>query len=172
MIYALLFYEFFLIGLFAVGGGAATIPFLFDLSEKYGWFSFQDLSNMIAVSEATPGPIGVNMATFAGFETAGVLGALVATTGLILPSLMIIILLVKAVSQFACRQVLGDVLAIVRPAVAALILNAAVQIGAVSLTNLMCAVMFVLFLILMRFYKISPVFYVVLAGLLGYVLKL
>lgn len=172
MIYALLFYEFFLIGLFAVGGGAATIPFLFDLSEKYGWFSFQDLSNMIAVSEATPGPIGVNMATFAGFETAGVLGALVATTGLILPSLMTIILLVKAVSQFACRQVLGDVLAIVRPAVAALILNAAVQIGAVSLTNLMCAVMFVLFLILMRFYKISPVFYVVLAGLLGYVLKL
>lgn len=172
MIYALLFYEFFLIGLFAVGGGAATIPFLFDLSEKYGWFSFQDLSNMIAVSEATPGPIGVNMATFAGFETAGVLGALVATTGLILPSLMIIILLVKAVSRLACRQVFSDVLAFVRPAVVALILNAAVQIGAVSLTNLTCAVMFVLFLILMRFYKISPVFYIMLAGLLGYVLKL
>ena len=172
MIYALLFYEFFLIGLLAVGGGAATIPFLFDLSEKYGWFSFQDLSDMIAVSEATPGPIGVNMATFAGFETAGVLGALVATTGLVLPSLMIIILLVKAVNQFSCRQVFDDVLAFVRPAVAALILNAAAQIGAVSLTSLMCAVMFVLFLILMRFYKTSPVFYIVLAGLLGYVLKL
>lgn len=99
MIYGLLFYEFFMVGLFAIGGGAATIPFLFDLSAKYNWFSFEDLANMIAVSESTPGPIGVNMATFAGFETAGVLGALCATFGLILPSVIIIVLFVKTVEN-------------------------------------------------------------------------
>lgn len=72
MIYALLFYEFFKIGLFAIGGGAVTIPFLFDLTEKYDWFTTAQLTNMIAVAESTPGPLGVNMATFAGFQSAGI----------------------------------------------------------------------------------------------------
>ena len=113
MIYVLLFYKFFIIGLLAIGGGAATIPFLFDLSKKHGWFSLEDLTDMIAVSEATPGPIGVNMATFAGFETAGVLGALTATFGLVLPSIIVIILLVKIIDKFACYDTLGQILKIV-----------------------------------------------------------
>ena len=78
MIYLLLFFEFFKIGLLAVGGGLVTVPFLFDLSEAYGWFSTSDLANMIAVSESTPGPIGVNMATFAGYNACGIMGALLA----------------------------------------------------------------------------------------------
>ena len=172
MIYALLFYEFFLIGLFAIGGGAATIPFLFDLSKKYNWFSFEDLANMIAVSESTPGPIGVNMATFAGFETAGVKGALCATFGLILPSVIIIVLFAKTVEKFACEKALHHILKFVQPAVCALILNAAIEIGMLSLTNLMCVGEFVLLLILMRFYKANPIFYIVLSGVLGYVCKL
>lgn len=172
MIYILLFYEFFLIGLFAIGGGAATIPFLFDLSKKYNWFSFEDLTNMIAVSESTPGPIGVNMATFAGFETAGVKGALCATFGLILPSVIIIVLFAKTVEKFACEKALHHTLKFVQPAVCALILNAAIEIGMLSLTNLMCVGEFVLLLILMRFYKANPIFYIVLSGVLGYVCKL
>ena len=172
MIYILLFYEFFLVGLFAIGGGAATIPFLFDLSKKYNWFSFEDLTNMIAVSESTPGPIGVNMATFAGFETAGVKGALCATFGLILPSVIIIVLFAKTVEKFACEKALHHILKFVQPAVCALILNAAIEIGMLSLTNLMCVGEFVLLLILMRFYKANPIFYIVLSGVLGYVCKL
>ena len=85
MVFLRLFYEFFKTGLFAIGGGMATIPFLYDMSDATGWFSYDDLANMIAVSESTPGPIGVNMATYVGFITGtdlggvlmGVIGALV-----------------------------------------------------------------------------------------------
>jgi len=172
MIYALLFYEFFLIGLFALGGGAATIPFLFDLSKKYGWFSFDDLTNMIAISEATPGPIGVNMATFAGFETAGVSGALCATLGLIAPSVIVIVLFVKVIEKFAFNDVLSGVLKFVQPAVCALILNAALEIGLLSIKNCMAFVLLIFLLVLGHFYQKGPVFYILFSGVMGYVLKL
>ena len=94
MIYLQLFWEFFQTGLFAVGGGMATIPFLYDISDKTGWFTHLDLANMIAVGESTPGPIGVNMATYVGYITGmgqgsifhAILGAVTATFGLVLPS--------------------------------------------------------------------------------------
>lgn len=82
-----LFLEFFKIGLFAVGGGLATIPFLHQLAEKYTWFTVQTLVDMIAISESTPGAMGVNMSTYTGFTTAGIPGALTATFALILPSI-------------------------------------------------------------------------------------
>ena len=92
MMYLLLFFEFFKIGLFAVGGGLATIPFLYALSDKYHWFSSAQLVDMIALSESTPGPLGINMATFAGFQTIGVLGGAISTFGLVLPALFVIII--------------------------------------------------------------------------------
>ena len=92
MIFGILFSEFFKIGLFAVGGGLVTIPFLFELTRKYNWFSAQELMDMIAVSQSTPGPIGINMATYAGFQTAGIYGGIVATFGLVLPSLATLLL--------------------------------------------------------------------------------
>ena len=76
MTYLILFLEFFKIGLFAVGGGLATLPFLSELAGKYPWFDESMLGNMIAVSQSTPGPIGINMATYAGFNAGGVLGGL------------------------------------------------------------------------------------------------
>ena len=90
MIFLRLFWEFFKTGLFAIGGGMATVPFLFDISARTSWFTPSELANMIAISESTPGPIGVNMATYVGFETAGILGGLVATIGLVTPSVIII----------------------------------------------------------------------------------
>ena len=92
MILLRLFYEFFKTGLFSVGGGLATIPFLQDIGQRTGWFTDADLTTMIAVSESTPGPMGVNMATYVGFETAGLPGAVVATLGLITPSIIVIII--------------------------------------------------------------------------------
>ena len=83
----LLYYEFFKVGLFAMGGGLATLPFLYDLADKYDWFTREMIGDMIAVSESTPGPIGVNMATYTGFQNAGPVGAVVATLGLITPSI-------------------------------------------------------------------------------------
>ena len=93
MIYLRLFFEFFKTGLFSVGGGLATLPFLYDISTKTGWFSTAEIADMVAISESTPGPIGVNMATYAGFQTAGVLGSIVATVGLVTPSVIVILII-------------------------------------------------------------------------------
>ena len=95
-----LFWEFFKTGLFAVGGGMATLPFLYSMADKTGWFTSAQLADMIAVSESTPGPIGVNMATDVGFTTAGVPGAVVATLGLVTPSVIIILIIARVLQKF------------------------------------------------------------------------
>ena len=100
MILLQLFWEFFKTGLFAIGGGLATLPFLYDLSDKTGWFTHGDLTNMIAVAESTPGPIGVNTATYVGFTTAGLPGALIATLGLITPSIIVILIIAGFLKAF------------------------------------------------------------------------
>ena len=91
----ILIFEFFKIGLFSVGGGLATLPFLYRLADKYPWFSMSQIPDMIAISESTPGPLGVNMATYTGFQHSGVIGSICATVGLIFPSVVIIIIISK-----------------------------------------------------------------------------
>ena len=95
MIYLKLFLEFFHIGLFSYGGGYATLPFLYHIVEKYGWYTTSQLSDMIAISSVTPGPLGVNVATFAGYVTAGILGAFIATVSILLPSIIIVIIITE-----------------------------------------------------------------------------
>src|SRR5690554_1960609 len=121
MIYLILYLEFFKIGLFSLGGGLATLPFLQELIVKYGWISNEELLNMIAVSESTPGPIGVNTATFVGFNTANIFGGVVATMGLVTPSIIIITVIAHYFSKFNEHpNVVGAFLGI-RPAVTGLI---------------------------------------------------
>ena len=172
MIYWLLFFEFFKIGLFAIGGGAVTIPFLFDLSDKYHWFSTTELTDMIAVSESTPGPLGVNMATFAGFQTAGILGGIVATFGLVLPSVIIIILISKLLKQFAQNEHAQTLLSSIWPGVLALIIFAGWQIARISIVDIKTTIIFIIFTILIYFYKKSPIFYILLSAATGIILKL
>ncbi len=100
MLYLRLYFEFFKTGLFSVGGGMATLPFLYAMSDKTGWFSHELLADMVAVSESTPGPIGVNMATYVGYVTGGVPGAVIATAGLVTPCCIIILLIARALKQF------------------------------------------------------------------------
>ena len=100
MIFLRLFWEFFKTGLFAVGGGMATLPFLYDMADRTGWFTAANLADMIAVSESTPGPIGVNMATYIGYEFHGTFGGIVATLGEILPSYICIVLIAKFFARF------------------------------------------------------------------------
>ena len=100
MLYLRLFWEFFKTGLFAVGGGMATLPFLYSMSDTTGWFTHAQLADMIAVSESTPGPIGVNMATYVGFTAAGIPGAVIATLGLITPSIIIILIIARVLAAF------------------------------------------------------------------------
>ncbi len=120
-IYLLLSLEFFKIGLFSFGGGYATLPFLYHLSSEYHWYSIKELVQMLGVAAVTPGPIGINMATYAGFETAGFLGASIATVSVILPSLIIVIAVSKLLKNFKDNFYVQSALFGLRPAACAMI---------------------------------------------------
>ena len=135
MIFLKLFFEFFKVGLFAVGGGMATFPFLSELGPRTGWFTQSQLADMVAVSESTPGPIGVNMASYVGFATAGVLGAVVATLGLITPSVIIILLVARVLAAFRESRLVQNIFYGLRPASAGLIAAAGLSVAALSLLD-------------------------------------
>lgn len=141
MIYLQLFWEFFQTGLFAIGGGMATIPFLYDISDKTGWFTHMDLANMIAVSESTPGPIGVNMATYVGYITGSsqggifhaILGAVTATFGLVLPSLIVILIVAAMLKRFKDSPLVQSAFYGLRPASTGLIAAAGISVAVSNL---------------------------------------
>ena len=135
MLYLRLFWEFFKTGLFAVGGGMATLPFLYSMSDATGWFTHAQLADMIAVSESTPGPIGVNMATYVGFSTAGVPGAVVATLGLITPSVIIILIIARVLAAFRQNKTVDAAFYGLRPCSVGLIAAAGLLVVKISLFN-------------------------------------
>ena len=132
MIFLTLFLEFFKIGLFSVGGGLATIPFLMELAGKYDWLTHEMLTDMIAVSEATPGPIGINLATYSGFAAAGVPGALVASFSIVLPSFITISIIAKVLQKFRQNPLVDSVFSGIRPVVTGLIAAAGMSVLKVS----------------------------------------
>ena len=136
MIYLRLFYEFFKTGLFSVGGGLATLPFLYEMSTKTGWFTTADIADMIAVSESTPGPIGINMSTYAGFTTGGVLGGVVASIGLSVPSVIIILIIAKFLEKFRSNRFVEGAFYGLRPASIAMITAAGLNVARVALVNM------------------------------------
>jgi chromate transporter len=141
MMYLQLFWEFFKTGLFAVGGGMATIPFLYEMSDKTGWFTHNDLANMIAVGESTPGPIGVNMATYVGFVTGmqdkgiltAILGAVTATMGLITPCVIVILIVAAILKSFRNNRYVNSAFYGLRPASTGLIAAAGFTVVASNL---------------------------------------
>ena len=174
MIYLQLFWEFFKTGLFALGGGMATVPFLFDISAKTGWFTTSELANMIAVSESTPGPIGVNMATYVGYETAGLFGGIVATIGLAMPALIITVLIAKILTRIKDNPIVETVFKYLRPAVIGLILFALWQLlpltflGAEKNILILPVIAFaVLLFCLLRFKKIHPIVWIGVGAIFG-----
>lgn len=136
MIFLRLFFEFFRTGLFAVGGGLATIPFLTDIGTRTGWFTHAELANMIAISESTPGPMGVNMATYVGFETAGIPGAVIATLGLVTPSIIVILIVAAFLKKFRSNPYVEAVFYGLRPASTGLIAAAGWSVVCISLLSL------------------------------------
>ena len=133
MIYLQLFYEFFKAGLFAIGGGMATLPLLYDISDTTGWFTYGQLADMVAISESTPGPIGVNMATYVGFTTAGISGAVVATIGLITPSIIIILIIAGFLKAFKDSKYVQSAFYGLRPASTGLIAAAGLSVAVLVL---------------------------------------
>ena len=137
MTYLLLFYEFFKTGLFAVGGGMATLPFLYDMSARHpDWFSASQIADMVAVSESTPGPIGINMATYVGFTVGGVPGAVIATLGEVTPSIIVILIVAAMLKKFRDSRLVANAFYGLRPASTGLIGAACVTVVLEVLTSI------------------------------------
>ena len=128
MTYLQLFWEFFKTGLFAIGGGMATLPFLKNIGLATGWYSQTDLMNMLAVSESTPGPIGINMATYVGFTVAGIPGAVIATVGEVTPSIIVILIVAAMLAKFRDSKLVSNALYGLRPASTGLIAAACIDV--------------------------------------------
>ncbi len=183
MIYLKLFYEFFKTGLFAVGGGLATLPFLRDMAGKYPqWFSESLLADMIAVSESTPGPIGVNMATYAGYHAGGFLGAFFATLGLIFPAFLTVLAVVKVLENFKNNPYVNAAFYGLRPAVTGLIGAAGISVAKTALINFSAShgllsmvqwpsvCIFILVFILLKKFKKHPLWYLLGSAFIGILL--
>lgn len=187
MIWIQLFWEFFKTGLFAVGGGLATLPFLYDISASTGWFTTQDIADLIAVSESTPGPLGINMATYVGFKTTGLFGGCITTFGLILPSIVIIILISKILDKFKESALVQRIFYGLRPASTALIATAGLGVAKIALLKLdvfeetgswfdllnwKCILLAVLIYIGLKKFKKHPILYIAAAAAAGIVFQL
>ncbi len=187
MKYLLLVYEFLKTGLFSIGGGLATLPFLSQMGEKYGWFTQEELANMLAVSESTPGPIGVNMATYAGNNTAGILGGIAATFALILPSYLVILAVSKIMSRFRENRYVQGAMDTIRPASVGMVAAAVVgvlqsvlldmdAVRALNWIGMIQPVSVILFAVLLfgcfKLKKLHPVVFLAIGAVFGIVLKL
>ncbi len=183
---ARLFYEFFKVGLFAVGGGLATIPFLESMGQATGWFDHAQLTTMIAVSESTPGPVGVNMATYVGTHLLGVPGAVVATLGLVTPSVITILIIAGFLQKFRSSRTVNDVFYGLRPASTALVAAAGLRVAASIFVTLgegwedisvnwpgVCIAAAVFAAMRIKgLKKLHPIVFIGLAAVVGVVLKL
>lgn len=191
MTFLLLFYEFFKVGLFSVGGGLATIPFLRRIAERYPWFTVEELSDMIAVSESTPGPVGINMATYAGYRAGfsyggvpfGILGGIVATLGILCPAIVVICLVSRALTRFRDSALLKSAFYGIRPAVAGLIGGAMVTVyqsalfrtspdGASTPFAPALVIFAVLTALYFRFNRLHPVLFIAAGAAVGILLRL
>ncbi len=183
-------YEFFKTGLLAVGGGLATLPFLSEMANKYpDWFTHEQLADMIAVSESTPGPIGVNMATYVGFRVFGIPGAVLATISLVLPSLIIIVAIAKVMDKYMSNKYMKWAFGGLRPAVTGLIAAAGwsvVELALLDLTdfdiarfweaiNIPAVIIFAAVLFLTQFKKtkkLHPIIFIGICAAIGIIFKL
>ena len=190
MIYLRLFAEFFFTGLFSVGGGLATLPFLYDMADRTAWFSYSQLADMIAISESTPGPIGVNMATYVGYTTAGIPGAVISTLGLIAPEFIVIMLIARVLEQFRKNKYVDAAFYGLRPCSVGLIAAAgflvvkiallnpeayALSGNILSLFNLKAIILGAVLLLLTRGIKktkdLHPAFFIIFSAIVGIVFK-
>lgn len=200
MTFLTLFLEFFKIGLFAVGGGLATIPFLKELATSYDWFDLNLLSNMIAVAESTPGPIGINMATYAGFQAGhtygllgGLLGGLTATMGIVVPAIIVITLVSKAYRKFKENPLVENAFYGIRPVVTGMIASAGLLLlqqglldGAMpefssfgkwisdlwSTIDFKAVILFIAVFVCIRKFKLHPIVFIAASGVLGAVFSM
>lgn len=186
MIYINLFLIFFKIGLFSIGGGLATLPFLQELANNYNWISSEELIDMIAISESTPGPIGINTATFVGYKAAGIFGGIVTTLGIVTPSIIIIIIIAHYFKRFNEKPLVQGAFLGIRPAVTGLIASVCFEVIRISilnferfnisknifhLINVKETALFIIIIYLIHKYKKHPILYLIGAAAVGIIFK-
>lgn len=190
MIYLRLWWEFFKIGMFSVGGGMATLPFLYDISDKTGWFTHAQLADMIAVAESTPGPIGINMATYTGYTTGGIPGAVLATLGMIMPGMIIVTVIVAILEKFRHNRYVEAAFYGLRPASTGLIAAAGILVVKIALLDpdlygatgkildifnfkalILAAVLIVLTRCVKKTKKLHPIVFIAFSAVVGIVFR-
>lgn len=167
MIYLLLITEFFKIGLFSFGGGYATIPFLYHISQTYNWYTLKELSQMVAVASITPGPVGINVATYAGLKTAGVLGSLCATISEMLPSLILVLIVAKLLKKYSDNFYVKATISTLKPISCALLASVAVGLIKPEINDTKSIILLAILLILSWKSKKDPLFYILISALAG-----
>lgn len=169
-LYLQLFLQFFHVGVFSFGGGYATLPFLYDIAEKYHWYSAKQLTDMLAISSITPGPVGVNIATFAGFATSGMLGALIATTSIIIPSYIIVTIVYKVLDKFKTNRCVKGAIRGIKPAGCALLSAVGIKLLFTSNLHLLGTILLSALLIASFLKKHDPLFYLGVSAVAGLII--
>lgn len=182
ILWLLAFFEFFKTGLFALGGGLATIPFLIEMSDHYHWFTTSMLTDMIAVSESTPGAIGINMATYTGYHIAGITGGIITTLGLVAPSIIVICIIAHVLNKFKDSTLIQSIFYGIRPAVTALIASAGISIflsalfqdgnQPIDMIKWPCILLFLAIFYLSNHKKWHPILCIALSACIGILFQL
>ncbi len=167
MILLHLFVEFFKIGLFSFGGGYATIPFLYHISQVYNWYSLDELTQMVAVASITPGPVGINVATYAGLKSAGILGSAIATVSEMLPSLFLVIIVSKLLKKFSDNFYVKSLIETLKPISCALLTAVAVGLLKPEIKDLKAMILLGFLLLISWRSKRDPLFYIFFAAVTG-----
>lgn len=190
MIYLILLFTFFKIGLFSFGGGYAMIPMIEREITSHGWLTAAEFIDILAIAEMTPGPISINSATFIGFKTGGVIGSIFATLGVALPSLIIILLISRFFFKYFNHPIKDSIFYGVRPVIAGLIFSASIFVAKTSLLkqevygefswdmlaqpmkiiNLGSIFVFLLSLFFLIKFKLHPIVIILISGFIGIIL--
>lgn len=172
MIYLILYWEFLKIGLFAIGGGLVTIPFIFHLLEVYGWLSADEFASIIGINQTLPGAMGVNLSIFVGYSAAGILGGVISALGLITGPVIVILALADFLKKYNNHPIFRNVLSGIRPAVIAMILLATLSVAKVSIVDLRSLIICGIFFAIMLLKNRTPIIYIALGAITGVVLGL
>ncbi len=170
MIYLNLCLEFFKIGLFSFGGGYATIPFLYHISTTYNWYSLSELTQMVAIASITPGPVGINVATYAGLKSAGILGAFIATASEMLPSLILVIIVSKLLKKFSDNFYVKSAIKTLKPICCALLTSVAIGLLKPEIRDIKAMILLAFLIIFSWKSKKDPLFYILIAATIGILL--
>lgn len=167
-----LFYTFVIIGVTTFGGGAAMLPVLQrEIVDKRGWIKQNELTDYYAIGQCTPGVIAINTATFVGFKRKGVIGGIVATIGMVFPSLVIISVIAAFLAGFADIEFVKDAFAGIRACVCVLILNAVIKLWKSAVTDLAGIIIFTIAFLISVFTDFSVALIVLAAGLAGFIIR-